>query len=210
MKAMDEQLTNLVEELKTTGVLRSPEIIKAFLDVDRKDFVRKEDVNSAYENIPFSIGFGQTISQPLTVAFMLELLEPKRGERVLDVGAGSGWSTALLAYLTGKEGYVFGTEIVPELLEFGKKNLSKYFKENRADIFLAKRELGLPEEAPFDRILVSASGEKISKTLVEQLKPDGTLVMPVENSIIKVVRGRFSDELVEEEYPGFVFVKLKE
>lgn len=207
---MNNQLTSLVEELKTAGVLKSPEIVKAFLAVDRKDFARKEDKDSAYENIPLSIGFNQTISQPLTVAFMLELLEAKKGDRILDVGAGSGWTTALLTYLVGKGGYVFGTEIVPELLDFGKKNLAKYFGASRADIFLAKRELGLEDEAPFDRILVSAAGESIPKTLVEQLKGGGTLVMPVRNSIKKVVKSHADMEPAIEEYPGFVFVKLKE
>jgi protein-L-isoaspartate(D-aspartate) O-methyltransferase len=207
---MDDQLSNLVEELKMAGVLKSPQVVKTLLDIDRKDFVRKEDKDSAYENFPLSIGYGQTISQPLTVVFMLELLELQEGNKVLDVGAGSGWTTALLAKLVGEKGKIYGTEVIPELLAFGNKNVSKYFKKSRAEISLAKDTLGLPEEAPFDRILVSAAGDKIPETLIGQLKTGGIMVIPVRNSIKRVRKNEIGGELLLEEYPGFVFVKLKE
>jgi protein-L-isoaspartate(D-aspartate) O-methyltransferase len=201
---------DLINEIKDLGVLRTPKIVKAIEEIDRKDFVRAEDKNGAYENVPLSIGFGQTISQPLTVAFMLELLEVEEGNKVLDVGAGSGWTTALLAKLVGEKEKVYATEVISELLGFGSENLSKYFKKDRAEIFLAGSILGLPEQAPFDRILVSAAGDKIPETLVEQLKAGGIMVLPVSNSIKRVIKGKVEKELVIEEYPGFVFVRLKE
>src|SRR3989344_7686174 len=92
---------NLIDSLIKDGYLKTPEIIEAFKAIDRANFVSNELKGDAYLNVPLSIGFGQTISQPLTVAFMLELLQPKKGEKILDVGAGSGWTIALLAFIVG-------------------------------------------------------------------------------------------------------------
>lgn len=96
---MNRDLKNLVEHLRNGGYLKTPKIIDAFLNIDRIDFVPENLKEDAYLNIPLPIGKGQTISQPLTVAFMLELLGPKYGDKILDVGAGSGWTSALLAYI---------------------------------------------------------------------------------------------------------------
>src|SRR3990170_6021596 len=125
---------DLIQELIETGYLKTPRIIDAFQNIDRVDFVPEPFKGEAYENYPLSIGFGQTISQPLTVAFMLELLQPKEGEKILDVGAGSGWLSALLAYIVGNPlrqpanggGKIIGIERIPELKEMAEKNISKY------------------------------------------------------------------------------------
>jgi len=183
-------------------------ITLAFRNIDRKDFVPEEYLDQACGDYPLPIGFGQTISQPSTVAFMFELLNPKEGDKVLDVGSGSGWTTALLADIVGEKGRVFGVELVLELVELGRKNLSKYDKYLNAQIYLAGKHLGLPGKAPFDRILVSASGEEIPEELIKQLKVGGVMVVPVLNSVWKIKR--VSESGVEkEEYPGFVFVPLK-
>ena len=160
----------------------------------------------ANENYPLPIGFGQTISQPFTVAFMLKLLSPQEGDKVLDVGCGSGWTTALLANLVGKTGKVFGVEIIPELVEFGRKNLAKYNFPN-AEIVQAGAELGLPSEAPFDRILVSAAAEEIPETLLRQLKAPGVMVLPVKNVIVQIKKDA-TGEISKKEFPGFAFVPL--
>ena len=89
----------LIKELMAEGILKTPSIIEAFEKVDRKDFVPEELKDKAYLNTPLPIGYGQTISQPLTVAFMLELLQPQAGDKVLEIGSGSGWQTALLAHM---------------------------------------------------------------------------------------------------------------
>jgi len=120
-------MESLISELIEQGYLKTPRIIRAFKKIDRADFVLPEFKNSAYLNVPLPIGHGQTISQPLTVAFMFELLQPEVGDKILDIGSGSGWTTALLAEIMSKMGKVFSIEIVPELCEFGEGNVRKYF-----------------------------------------------------------------------------------
>ena len=196
----------LVNYLIDSGVLANKNLIRAFLDIDRKDFVPEEEKDFAYEDHALPIGFGQTISQPTTVAFALELLDPRKGDKVLDVGSGSGWTTALLASAVGKEGVVYGVELIPELVEFGKSNLTKYNFKN-AQICKAKEgELGLKEYAPYDRILVSAEADKIPEELLAQLKDGGIMVIPVNRSLVRLFKQ--GGKIITEEFPGFVFVPL--
>ena len=137
---------------------------------------------------PLSIGHGQTNSQPRTVRAMLELLDVLPGQRVLDVGSGSGWTTALLAQLTGPTGRVLGLELVPDLVEFGAANLAAADLP-WAEIRAAEADgLGAPEDAPFDRILVSAMATRLPLTLVDQLEPGGVLVVPVDGVMTRAVR----------------------
>ncbi|MEK7614514.1 MAG: protein-L-isoaspartate(D-aspartate) O-methyltransferase [Patescibacteria group bacterium] len=199
-------MEELINELKGEGVLKNANVLRAFRAIDRKDFVPEKLSFEAYENYPLPIGFGQTISQPFTVAFMLDLLRPEPGEKILDVGSGSGWSTALLASAVGPTGKVFGVEIIPELVAFGQTNLAKY-KFPNASIRVAGLKLGLPGEAPFDKILVSASGQSYPKELVEQLKIGGTLVIPIKESVWKMKKVS-TEEAETEKYEGFAFVPL--
>jgi protein-L-isoaspartate(D-aspartate) O-methyltransferase len=199
---------SLIAHLKQTGVLRTESIINAFKEIDRKDFVREEFLSFAYEDGPLPIGGGQTISQPFTIAFMLELLNPQKDERVLDVGSGSGYTTALLSHLVGSAGKVVGVEIIPELVAFGKNNLSKYNFTN-AEIRQAGDTLGIPEEAPYDKILVSASAEKIPEALVDQLKIGGVMVASIGNDIWRIEK-EADGNLDIEKHPGFAFVPLIE
>lgn len=197
---MEKLILNLIKE----GILKTKSVIEAFRNIDRKDFILSEYKEDAYKDIPLPIGYGQTISQPTTVAFMLELLQVKKGDRVLDVGSGSGWTTALLSYLA-KDGFVWGVEILPELVLFGKSNLSKYNFKNSI-ILEAKEEIGLREKGPFDKILVSASAETVPFLLLEQLKEGGIMVIPIRDSIwkIKKINGKIETEVFE----GFLFVPL--
>lgn len=196
----------LIDGLIRKGVLQTPAIEDALMEIDRKDFVSEKHKDLAYVDEALPIGYQQTISQPYTVVFMLESLNPHQGERVLDVGSGSGWTTALLAKIVGEEGRVFGVELVPELVRFGKKNLAKYDLE-QAEIRQATNELGLQEEAPFDKILVSAADDHVPNELVSQLKVGGVMVIPIQGGLWKVTK--VSDKEVETEvYEGFVFVPL--
>lgn len=181
-------------------------IAQAFKTVPRSYFLSDDEEESAGLDMPLPIGYGQTNSQPSTVRQMLEWLEVQQGDMILDVGSGSGWTTALLAYITGSTGFVYGVEVVPELVEIGRQNCNRVGVKN-ASIQEAGDTLGLPEHAPYDRILVSAATSKLPEELITQLKTGGRMVIPVEQSIY-VIDKISQDEFEGYEYPGFVFVPL--
>lgn len=158
---------------------------------------------------PLPIGWNQTISQPLVVAFMLEQLEPLPGDKILDIGSGSGWTTALLAEIVGEKGKVIGLEVIPELKEFGEKNAAKY--NGTTEFICADGSKGYEQEAPFDKILVSAAvqSKQMPKAWPEQLKVGGKIVAPIGSSIW-MFKKKSETELEESEHPGFAFVPLVE
>ena len=209
----------LIKELMEEEILKTPSIIEAFEKIDRKDFVPEELKDKAYLNAPLPIGYGQTISQPLTVAFMLELLQPQRGDKVLEVGSGSGWQTALLAHIVSGgsgRGKIVAVELIPELMDFGRKNVAKYdfIKKRIVEFHSFNAAKGLPEEAPFDKIISAASGQGLPKAWKEQLEIGGRIVAPIKNSLhLFIKKGLPAGEAGENEfeesiYPGFAFVPL--
>ena len=190
----------------THGALRTPRIIEAFRKVDRKLFIPDDFRDFIYSDRPLPIGNEQTISQPSTVAFMLELLEPKEGQKILDIGSGSGWTTSLLCAIVGKEGSVLGLERVDTLVASGQKHLAQFSFGPQCRIEKAGSLLGRHGEQ-FDRILVSASVEKFPQQLLSQLHVGGILVIPVQNDIVKVTK-RDGQRYEKEVYHGFRFVPL--
>ena len=136
---------------------------------------------------PLRIAAGQTNSQPRTVEDMLRLLDVRPGHRVLDVGAGSGWTTALLAHLTGPTGEVHGVELEPELVEFGSANLARVARPWARIRLATPGVLGDPDGAPYDRVLVSAEPAALPESLVDQVAGDGILVIPVAGTMLRVV-----------------------
>jgi len=202
-------MEELIQQLIQDGYLKTPLIIEAFRKIKREDFLPDDLKNDADINAPLPIGYGQTISQPLTVAFMLELLEPMPGEKILDIGSGSGWQTALLAYCVGEKGKIFGIERIAELVEFGRKNIAKYdfIKKGIAEIILGDGTKGLEKEAPFDKIIAAASAREIPEEWKIQVKIGGRIVAPVRESIWLLIK-KSESEFEETEFPGFAFVPL--
>lgn len=178
----------------------------AFEATPRTQFLpRRERRRAAYDG-PLSIGYGQTNSQPRTVEQMLRLLDVRPGQRVLDVGAGSGWTTALLAHLVGPTGEVLGVELVEELAAFGADNV------RRANVPWASVRgaepgvLGLPDLAPYGRILVSAEPLTLPSALVEQLDERGRMVIPVAGTMLRVQRD--PDGITVTQHGAYRFVPL--
>jgi protein-L-isoaspartate(D-aspartate) O-methyltransferase len=161
-------------------------VAAAFEASPREDFLPPQERRRASYDGPIQIAGGQTNSQPRTVEAMLRLLDVRPGQRVLDVGSGSGWTTALLAELVGSEGEVLGVELEPELVVFGRENLA-HSGHSWARIEPADPDvLGWPEGAPWDRILVSAEPRKLPEELVGQLADDGIMVIPVAGTMLRV------------------------
>jgi len=164
-------------------------VLAAFYKVEREKFVPSEVRNNAYEDFPLSIGEGQTISQPYMVALMTQSLELKGDEKILEIGTGSGYQTAILAELARK---VYSVERMRALAERARKLLEKLGYSN-VKILLGDGTLGWEESSPYDRILVTAGAREIPQPLTDQLEEGGVMVIPVGNSYsqdLEVVRKR--------------------
>lgn len=181
-------------------------IENAFEKVNRAYFVPIEFSSDANLDIPLPIGYGQTVSQPSTVRLMFEWLGAGPGDKVLDVGSGSGWTTALLSNIVGEKGSVFAVERIPELLMLGKLN-NKRAGNRKARFFPATKQYGLEKYAPYDRILVSAAAQRMPQGLKKQLKVGGKMVIPIKNDILEITRTKENSYLTAT-HPGFSFVPL--
>ena len=196
---------DLIGYLNREGFVKH--IIDAFIKVDRKNFVPEKYKKYAYQDYPIPIGGkGATTSQPYVIAFMLDKLDlkPNKKQKVLEIGSGSGFVLALISEIT--KGNVFGIEMIKQLAENSKKSLKNY---KNITIINKNGFNGLPEHAPYDRILVSASSPSLVHTrkLSNQLKKDGIIVASVKDSIIIIKKkdGKISEII---EHYGFVFVPL--
>lgn len=179
---------------------------KIFELVKRKYFAPYDILDAIDLDIALPIGYGQTISQPSTVKMMFECLDVQKNDNVLDVGSGSGWTTALIATIVGKNGKVTAVELIPELVDFGKNNC-KNFGINNAKFHQSSKTIGWPKGAPYDRILVSASANSYPKELTKQLKIGGKIVIPVKNNILEITKiNDLKLDIVS--HPGFTFVPL--
>ncbi len=179
-----------------------------FRSVDRQDFVVDDHESKAYDNEPLPIGENQTISQPSTVAFTLSLLGVTEGDDVLDVGCGSGYTTALLAEIVGDTGSVKGVEIRDSLVSFGRQNLDRYAYENAHVEKAREGVLGDPNNT-YDRVLVSAAATKFPEALLGQVRDKGVIVIPVKDEVWQVRRTAEEFEACSiNRYQGFRFVPL--
>lgn len=183
------------------------DINQAIQAVPRKHFVPGEVRSQAHIDVPLPIGFDQTISQPTTVKCMLSWLNVQPGDKILDVGSGSGWTTALLSHLTGDNGSVYAVERIPELVTFGQRNCDGLGISN-ASFHRASDTYGLPEYAPYNRILVSAAANDLPDELTKQLTPNGKLVIPINDDIIEYQNQPDQKPIITVHH-GYRFVPLR-
>jgi protein-L-isoaspartate(D-aspartate) O-methyltransferase len=170
-------------------MVRDDAVSEAMQAVDRRGFLRRSNRRLADADRPLPIGLGQTNSQPRTVANMLRLLDVRPGQHILDVGSGSGWTTALLAHLVGRDGVVLGVELEPSLAAWGAANLARLEVPASASIEVAEPGvLGWPSQAPYDRILVSAAARTLPDELVDQLASPGVMICVVGASMLRICR----------------------
>lgn len=208
----------MIGRLVAREVLKTPHYIEAFRAINRARFVPAKLRERAYADYPLPIGFGQTISQPETVAFMIELLQPGPGQKILDVGSGSGYQTALLAWIVshtpeglelpaGQAGKVVGVELIPELARLGAKQVERYkfFKNKIVEMHCLNGAKGYPTQAPFDRVIAAAAGEEIPPAWQEQIKVGGRIVAPLGDDIVLQIKTGLT-EYETKSYEGFVFV----
>jgi len=207
-KKYQTQLDNLITLLKNTKFLTNENVESAIRNVQRHDFVLMSDVDKAYYNEPLAIMKNQTISQPAVVSRMTEWLDVKKGQKILEVGTGSGWQTAILSYLVG-DGTIFSVELHPELVEFAQNNLKK-LDINNVNVILNDGSLGYPDAAPYDRIIITAACSKIPSLLFDQLNQNGLLIAPVGNSSQSLVLlKKTSQGIIEiKNESNYVFVPL--
>jgi len=173
-----EAKEQLVKKLKTEGYIKTVAVEKAFLEIPREEFVPDAIKNHAYIDTPLEIGNGQTISAPHMVAIMCEALDIKKGQVVLEIGAGSGYHAAVVSKMVGDKGHVYTIERFSSLAQNAKKNLESVGINNVA-VEIGDGSCGLPKYAPYDRIYVTCASPDIPSPLVEQLKQNGKLLIPV-------------------------------
>ena len=199
--------SHLIKSLRNKGF--SDEIVRAFLKIKRENFIHKSLLESAYEDTALPIGYEQKISQPYTIALMLSELGLRPGQKVLEVGSGSGYVLALLSEISKGKGKIFGMEIIRELAEKSRKILAD---RKNIKIYNKSGFGGLFGEAPFDKVLVSAAVREIPKNLLNQLNPNGGIIVapkgPVFEQSIVVIKRKGNNFKTKKEIPGFIFVPL--
>lgn len=202
MHSLEHAKEALFRHLKT--VIADKRVLKAFMAVPREEFVPKNYRDSSYADIPLPLGKGQTISQPTTVLLMTEFLQVKHGQKILEIGTGSGYQAAILSYLVGQRGKVVTTEIVDSLYRSGKKHLQSY---TNVQVVHVDGSQGYVQKAPYDRIIITAASPKVPTHLLPQLQQDGILLAPVgdfnNQRMLKI-----NKQGIVEDLGGFLFVPL--
>ena len=198
----------LVDHLIDSGYLSTPRVIDAMRKVKRHRFVPAGEGKSAYSDRPLHIGSDQTISAPHMVAIMTEHLDIEVDNKILEIGAGSGYQAAILAEIV-KKGKIYTVERLPEIAERAKSSIEECGYKN-VSIIVGDGTMGYKAEAPYDRIIVTAGAPKIPQSLVDQLGDNGKLLIPVGDRFyqeLMLVEKR-GEEIIERRLGGCVFVPL--
>ncbi len=210
MSDLEEGRNRLVDSLVRRGYVSSKAVEKAMRRVPREEFLPQDLKDEAYVDTPLPIGEGQTISAPHMVAIMAEQLDLSPGQKVLEIGSGSGYHAAVCAELIAPDGHIYTIERIPSLATFAEDNLKRTGYANLVTVIFGDGSKGLPEKAPFDRIFVAAGAPDIPTPLTDQLADGGKLILPVGGryyqDLIKVERK--GKKLVKENMGGCVFVPL--
>lgn len=203
-------LNDLINLLKNSRFLNDDNVESAFRAIPRHEFVLESEINYAYYNKPLPIMNNQTISQPAVVSRMTEWLDVKKGQKILEIGTGSGWQSAILSYLVGN-GIVYSMERHTELVKFAQENLKKFEIDN-VHVVLGDGSQGYSEASPYDRIIITAACTEIPLSLFDQLNENGIIIGPVgDASQSLVLFKKTSKGMVEiKNEPHYVFVPLIE
>ena len=207
-KKYELALNDLIDSLKDSGFLTDIQVESAFRNIPRHEFVLTSELDRAYYNEPIPILKDQTISQPAVVSRMTEWLDVKDGQKILEIGTGSGWQSAILSYLVGT-GTVYSVERHPELANFARENLEKLGIDN-VHVILDDGSLGYPNASPYDRIIVTAACTEIPLPLLEQLGENGLILAPVgDSSQSLILLKKTSEGIIEiKNQSNYVFVPL--
>ena len=208
-KKYRKTINDLIIYLKNSKFLTDNRVESALRNIPRHEFILESELDYAYNNEPLPIMKNQTISQPGVVTRMTEWLDVKDGQKILEIGTGSGWQSAILSYLVGS-GSIYSIERHPELVKFAQENLKKLDIDN-VHVILGDGSIGYPEESPYDRIIITAACTEIPSPLLEQLNENGLIIAPVgDSSQSLVLLQKTSKGLVEvKNQSKYVFVPLR-
>jgi len=214
MKSEISGIERIIESWKSENLIEDKNVIEAFRKIKRENFIPENLKEEAYVDMPLDIGYGQTISQPTTVAIMTQALDLKKGMKVLEIGTGSGYQASIIGQIIGKTGHVYSVERIHELISYAKHNIKKTGLKN-ITVIESDGSLGYANKAPYDRIIVTAACPEIPQELLKQLKQKGILVVPVgsEPYSQRMLRIEKLDKLGkkynEKNLGDFIFVPLR-
>jgi protein-L-isoaspartate(D-aspartate) O-methyltransferase len=220
LKDFSELRREAVEELRRQGILRDVSIINAMSQVPREEFLPRDEASYAYVDSPLPIGFGQTTSALHMTALFCEYGKMRLGQTVLEVGGGCGYMSCVYAEVVApleqprkNWGHVWSAELIPELAEFGRKNVARLGYASRVTFLQADASEGLHQEGPFDLIIVTSAAPEIPEELIGQVKTEGILLIPVGGASFHQellrVRKKSDGTLVQENLGGVAFVPMK-
>lgn len=205
----EKRREKLVKRLKRQGRIESEAVEKAFLEIPREKFISNHQKENAYADTPLQIGERQTISAPHMIAIMCEALDIKEGQKILEIGAGSGYHAAIVSRIVGEKGHVYTIERFTSLAEKARENLKKADIKN-VTVVQGDGSEGLPEKSPYERIYVTCASPDIPDPLVDQLKKPGKLLIPVGRRFCRLqkVEKRENGEIASKDLGGCAFVPL--